>query len=192
MGPLLWPLALLLVGLLFILLEMFIPSGGVLGFLAGAAVIAAIVMAFITGGMGTGTVFLAATMVLVFAAVGTAVKVWPHTPIGRMIMIQPSDRPTGVSAEIETLYELVGRQGTAKCEMLPAGMIEIDRRTFDAISEGQPIEQGDPVEVVAVRGGHVVVRRGGNGQETPDSTPDDILSQPIETVGLEALDDPLG
>lgn len=191
MGPLIWPLALLLLGVLFILLEVFIPSGGVLSFLAGVAVITAIVMAFVTSGMATGTVFLAATTVLVIAVVSTAVRVWPHTPIGRLIMIQPSDRVTGASPEVESLHELVGRQGTAKCEMLPGGVIEIDRRPFDAISEGQPIAQGEVVEVVAVRGGHIVVRSGHGGRPKPNPTPDDILSQPIETVGLEALDDPL-
>ena len=52
MDALLWSILLLLLGLALIALEVFVPSGGVLGVLAALALIASIVVAF-SGGWAT-------------------------------------------------------------------------------------------------------------------------------------------
>ena len=72
--------------------------------------------------------------------------------------------------------------------MLPSGAVVIDGRTIDALSEGTPIEAGQRVRVIEVRGNRVVVRLA-EGEQGPPS--DDVLSQPIETLGLDSLEDPL-
>ena len=71
--------------------------------------------------------------------------------------------------------------------MLPSGAVEIDGQTIDALSEGVPIESGQRVRVIEVRGMRVVVRP---ADDEPPTT-DDVLSQPIDSLGLEPFDDPL-
>ena len=60
-----WPLVFLLVAVFLLVLEMFIPSGGLLSVLSGLAFLAAVITAFVYGGMGVGTAFLAGVGVLV-------------------------------------------------------------------------------------------------------------------------------
>ena len=53
MSPLLWITGLLFVGLLVMVLEVFIPSGGLLGFISIAAIVAAVATAFVEQGIGS-------------------------------------------------------------------------------------------------------------------------------------------
>src|SRR5689334_11983223 len=57
MNPLVWSVVLLLLGLALLALEVFLPSGGILGFLSISSLIAAVVLAFHRGAQ-TGFIFL--------------------------------------------------------------------------------------------------------------------------------------
>jgi membrane-bound serine protease (ClpP class) len=86
---------------------------------------------------------------------------------------------------------LIGRVGVARSKMLPSGAVEIDGRLVDAISQGMAIDPEQYVVVMEVRGNRVVVRPA-NDDEHPDRRrADDLLSRPIEELGIESLDDPL-
>ena len=63
MSPLFWITGLLFVGLFVMVLEVFIPSGGLLGFISIAAIVAAIATAFVEQGIGSGFLVLAITAV---------------------------------------------------------------------------------------------------------------------------------
>src|SRR5262249_43991186 len=86
-----------------------------------------------------------------------------------------------------SLRQLQGKLGVAKTVMLPSGAVLIDGQTIDALSEGPPIEAGQRVRVIEVHGNRVVVRV---ADDAPAST-DDVLSQPIESLGLDGRDAPL-
>jgi membrane-bound serine protease (ClpP class) len=75
----------------------------------------------------------------------------------------------------ERLKSLVGRLGRAKSKMLLSGVIIVDGRTVDAVSESMPIEVGQIVRVVQVRGHGVVVRPADD--EQPAEQPTDPLRQ---------------
>ena len=62
MTPLFWIVVLLAVGLLVMVLEVFVPSGGILGFVSVVAIIAAIVMAFVEQGPAVGMLVLTAAV----------------------------------------------------------------------------------------------------------------------------------
>jgi membrane-bound serine protease (ClpP class) len=90
---------------------------------------------------------------------------------------------------------LEGQLGIAKTKMLPSGMVVINGEKYDAISDGFPIEAGDPIKVVEVRENRIYVQPYDGMVEDVSNLPvrdRDILSQPIEELGLESLDDPLG
>jgi membrane-bound ClpP family serine protease len=61
-------------------------------------------------------------------------------------------------SEKEFLRSLIGQTGRAKSKMLLSGVITIDGRTIDAVSESMPVEVGQAVRVIQVRGHGVVVR----------------------------------
>ena len=192
MNPLSWAILLLICGLLLVVLEVFVPSGGVLGFLSIAALMTAIGMAFYQSGLQTGLIFVGVIAVAVPSLLAFAFRWWPHTPMGKRLLLGVPD-PSQLlpdSAMRRTLKELVGHVGTAKSLMLPSGSVEIDGMLLDATSEGLPIEAGQRVRVVEVRANRVVVRP--VDKDTSIQDRDDILSQPLESLGLDPFDEPLG
>ena len=64
MTPLTWLILLILLGVIFILLELFIPSGGVLAFCAAVCLVGAIVAGYYYYGPATGTILLAMEAIL--------------------------------------------------------------------------------------------------------------------------------
>ena len=70
MDPLYWSFLLLAVGFAFIVLEVFVPSAGLLGIFAGCFLIAGIVFAFIEG-YYTGAIVLLLTFLAIPAYMAT-------------------------------------------------------------------------------------------------------------------------
>jgi membrane-bound ClpP family serine protease len=160
MSPLVWILMLIGTGLSLILLEVFVPSGGVLGLLAVVALGAGVVTAFVEQGALLGMGVLAGTFLAVPAVLGAAFRWFPATPLGRRVLPPPpaAEEVLPDVAERHRLRELVGRAGRTTSDLLPWGSVAVDGVTCDAVSEGGPIGQDVAVEAVAVQGRAVVVR----------------------------------
>lgn len=189
MNFILWATLLLLLGLALIVLEMFIPSGGVLGLLSTLSILAAIVLAFVDG-PGTGLAFVLTTVVAIPAILAAAVRVWPDTPMGRHILLRvPTPEEVLPDSPLRReLKSLVGKYGVARSVMLPSGVVVIDGQPIDAIGQGVAIEPGQRIKVVEVRGTRVVVRPDDDEPPTPEA--EDPLSRPISTLGLDSLENP--
>ena len=188
-----WSILLLLLGLGLIALELFVPSGGVLGILAALAIIGSIAVAF-SGGWVTGVSMLVATMVILPIVLAAAVHYWPRTPIGRLIVLATPQRGDEVLADTpqyRQLKDLIGKRGVAKTKMLPSGAIVIEGRVYDAFSEGMAIDPGQPVRVTAVRTNRIVVILDDAPRERLAEN-SDMLAQPAQNLGLESLEQPLG
>jgi membrane-bound ClpP family serine protease len=181
-----WAVLLMLLGFGLLGLEFFVPSGGALGVLCALCLVGAIVLGFLEG-RGTGLAILLTECIVVPAAMGIAVRWWPHTPIGRLILVQRPSAPEDVLPETihyRGLKEFVGRRGLAKGLMLPSGSVVIDGKLFDAVSEGVPIDPGTAVIVVGVSTQRLVVRPDTTIRaelaETLDYAPE--LAEPFETA----------
>ena len=198
MNPLWWILILFGGGLLLLAIDVVIPSGGAMVVLAIISFIASIALAFSESvGLGLG-VFTGETIFLSIL-VAMFVKWWPHSPLGRRILIQRSRVETEPSElSQDDPKNLIGVVGVAKSKLLPAGSVVIHGRRYDAVSKGMPIEQGQTIEVVAVEMNRVVVRPTDRRlspkeplERRGNSSLDDPLSQSIEELGLDPFEDPL-
>jgi hypothetical protein len=144
--------------------------------------------------MQTGVIMLGVTSLAVPIVIMIAIQWWPHTPIGRRILIQPPENPDDVlpdTPEYRSLRLLTGKRGRTTSKMLPGGTVMIDRRTYEATSLGMPIEEHALVEVVEVRMNRLVVRPCDETEEslaTGAADSNDVLSRPIDSLGI---DDPL-
>ena len=189
MTGLTWAVLLLTLALALLFLELFVPSGGLLGHLSGAGIVASIVIVFRESAT-LGTLYLIGLAVLLPLILVTMVRYWPHTAIGRMMLnIPPPGSDTTASEVHNPLEDLVGKIGQAKSKMLPSGAIIIDGRNYDAFSRGFAIEVGDTVEVVRVEGNRIMVRP---VTERPASKLDsNPLDRPFEEVVPDPFDDPL-
>jgi len=196
MEPWVWSVLLMILGLLLVFLEIFLPSGGILGFLSIASIVASIGMAFYhyPDRPWVGGSLLVSSLIGLPVCAALALKWFPDTPIGRRFLLRVPKEEDVLpdSEERRAIKALIDKIGKAKSPMLPSGAVEIEGFTIDAVSEGMPIDAGQSVRVVEVHGNLVVVRP---TDEEPAPSPqgtDDVLSQPIERLGIEDLEDPLG
>lgn len=190
LDPFTWAIILLLLGCALVVLEVFVPSGGILGMLAGLAILGSIVFAFrrdTTAGLS----FMLVAMVAVPVLLTLAFRIWPHTPMGKAFLGElPSEEEL---KPVDPRRELVGRLGIAKSLMLPSGSVLIEGHWIDAVTQGDAIEPGEPVVVVEVRANRVVVRKADPDElEQLAADPRDVLSKPIDELGFDDFDEPLG
>jgi membrane-bound ClpP family serine protease len=171
---------------------LFVPSGGLLTVLAAISVVVSVVVAF-TIGIREGVILLSVTVVLVPVVLVAAVRVWPYTPIGRLMLISRPKHPDEVlpdNAQYRGLRDLIGRTGVSTTKMLPSGVVEIDGKSYDAVGDGVAIDAGVAVHVIDVRTNRIVVRLG-EGQMTGyrhQESDDNRLSRPFESLGIEDID----
>ena len=160
MSPVVWVAALFLVGIGVMILEVFVPSGGVLAFVSLAAIIAAIATAFLELGPGAGTGMIALSVAVVPTIIGLAFRWFPETPLGRRVLPAPP-QPDDVVPDAprrQRARDLIGQAGRTTIDLLPWGTVVIGTETVDGVSEGGPIDAGTEVVVVAAQGAAVVVR----------------------------------
>jgi membrane-bound serine protease (ClpP class) len=185
-----WASLLLLLGLGLVMLEVFVPSGGILGCLAGISLLVAVILAFVSSPY-SGLGFVAICIVALPICLAVALHYWPSTPMGRRILLPTTDGDEMLPDDEfrRELKDLVGKLGVAKSLMLPSGAVQVGDRLIDAVSEGPAIEPGQKVRVIEVRSNRVVV------SPAEDSAPvlsgSDELSRPIDTIGLDPFEDPL-
>lgn len=147
--------------LALVVLEAFVPSGGVLGILAGLAAIGGIVM-FWRFDSVWGMVSLGVTLVALPFVIGAVLWIAPNTPIGRALTLHDeqqrvneegpppnADDPTAIA---------VGTEGIALTDLRPVGACKINGRRIDCIAQAGLIESGTKVKVLRVEGSSVRVK----------------------------------
>ncbi len=162
---LIWAILCLLAAVVLFLIELLVPSAGILGMLASLCLVASIVMFFgvnWTLGLVMSIVSLAALPFL-FAL---AIRVWPSTPLARLLTLGNPNQsaetldedPTAGAVSPNQADELIGAQGVALNDLHPVGSCRFGQRKYDCIAEGSFIEKGAPVRAVGWSGAQVKVR----------------------------------
>jgi membrane-bound ClpP family serine protease len=161
----LWAILLILLGLLLLVIEVFVPSGGAITTLAIVALIVGVVMVFYApesegGGRTSGFLAIAALFVLIPIVMGVAFHFWPKTPMGKKFFLPEPEADSTFAAlpEFEELEELKGQIGKTVTPHGTSGSTIIQGRRIDTKTEGLFVEAGRWVRVVDVRAGQVTVR----------------------------------
>jgi membrane-bound serine protease (ClpP class) len=148
------PIALVAVGVAAILLEMFVPSFGIIGVAGFGCLVASVVLAYARLGGTVGTIFLAAVLVLAPALIFLGLKVFPRTFFGQWL-IHREDLVTPPARHAD----LTGAAGRALTDLRPSGTALIDGRRISVVTGGEYVGKDEQVSVVAVEGSRIVVRR---------------------------------
>jgi len=165
-------LGLLLLALVLFAVELFIPSGGMLGILCGLAAIASVISFFLyspaMGGFALLIYLIATPFLLVYG-----VKLWSRTPIGRRLILGGTEELDGrgldddeIDQEIESRRRqthdseasMIGRIARTATPLRPVGVIRLDGRRLDALAESGVIAADADVEVIAVLDNQIKVR----------------------------------
>jgi membrane-bound ClpP family serine protease len=149
----------ILLGLLLLVAEFFIPSGGVLLALSLAAIAIGVVMTF-SYSIDTGLITLLGLFVVIPAVVGVMLHYWQKTRMGRRFFLSgPEQDATIASMPVHLeLEQLRGRFGRAISALRPAGVVDFDGRRVDCITEGMMVEPEAWVRCIEVKAGKVIVR----------------------------------
>ena len=178
----------ILVALMLLTVEVFLPTAGTVVIIALLVTIAAVAAAFLHSAM-YGSIFLLLIVVAVPFLFAAAVKIWPHTPIGRMILIGDIKKENVMPKDSHYIRvaDQIGRIGVAHTKMYPSGIVIIDDQKFDAVTKGFPIEAGESVKVVSVQGNRLQVQKdsGGEAQNSDGEAPDGELAKTMEELGIE-------
>jgi membrane-bound ClpP family serine protease len=157
-----WGLGLIAAGLLLIIVEVFVPSGGLIALVAAGCSIAGVYCLF----RYNTTWGLLGILVLVVggpAFFAFALKIWPSTPMGRKLMgerppeVVEAERLADLKSR-EALHALVGAEGKVLTDLRPIGMIEVDGRRYDALAQSSFVPAGSMVRITAVEGNQIRVR----------------------------------
>lgn len=141
-----------------LVLEIFIPSHGVLTVVGVGVLVGAIAKTFEYYGPGAGALAVIGSMIglPVFAVV--AVKVWPHTRIGKLIAPpNPVYEAEAFAPELSEIRGLVGQCGRSLSPLRPVGTCEFGDRRLECICESGMIDAGVVVRAVGTRGRNLEV-----------------------------------
>jgi membrane-bound ClpP family serine protease len=158
-----WGIGLLAAALLLVILEVFVPSGGLIAIVATLCAVGGVACLFRVsttwGLVGILSLIFLAPLVFSFA-----LKVWPHTPIGRRMLGETS--PEQIEAERraaerehEQRLALIGREGVVLTDLRPVGVVEVDGKRYDALSEESLIRAGTRIRVSIAEPNQLRVRR---------------------------------
>jgi membrane-bound serine protease (ClpP class) len=160
-------------GVFFLLLEVLVlPGFGIFGLGGGAMILASLVLATQTFvlprtesqmvDLRHSLTIVAASTLLVIASSIALRRYLPNAPVFRKLLLNPPPEEELVDLDYrESLADfshLVGEQGVATTNLMPAGKAEFNGQLVDVISEGLPIDRGSPIVVVKARGNRVLVR----------------------------------
>jgi membrane-bound serine protease (ClpP class) len=153
--------ALILIGLLLLVAEVFIPSAGVLFVLAVCGLVGGVAMTFLHGGDHyLGWITLIALFIIIPVLGRMLFVYWPKTAVGkRFLMPGPEEDATIASMPVNLeLEQLRGKIGRAISALRPAGVVDFDGKRIDTITEGMMVEPGQWVRCIDVHTGKVIVR----------------------------------
>ena len=139
-------------------IELLLPTGGLLAILCVASAIASIVLGFMHTPT-TGMVLLALHSVAAPFMLMFGLRVAAKSPLGKKLVLS-AEIPARTGGETVPALALpaVGETGEAITPLRPGGFVRMNGRRIDATAEGDLIDAGTPVEVVSVRDGQVRVR----------------------------------
>ena len=146
----------------FIVLELFIPSHGVLTIAALISLGYGIVRCFFVSEL-LGFVVTIVTVAAIPVFLIALVKIWPDTWIGKRIAIKKPDtaQPGDSIPDAGKLDKLLGQTGQAITDLRPVGAVMFGDERVDCVAQTGQIEEGQKVEVIRVEGVRVVVRQQG-------------------------------
>lgn len=167
-------LILISIGVVLLLAEILLPTGGFL--VVGALLFFALgVGTILYYGDTTEAVVALGGLAVGLPAVGfVAIHAWRRLSIGAALEAGAAEGGVGSSPQIGELEALKGRVGKTVSPMRPSGTVEFDGRRVDAMTEGMMIDAGVWVRCVDARAGKVIVRQ----MEAPGDIHDINLDDP--------------
>lgn len=150
------PIILQLAGVVVIIAEIIIPSGGILSIVAIGVFGYSLFIVFYEISMTIGFSFVAADLILIPVLVIVGLKLLARSPA---TLRKTLSRKEGVSSQSSELESYVGTQGNAVTDLRPAGIAVINGKRVDVVTRGEYLDKDSAIIVTAVTGNQIIVRK---------------------------------
>jgi membrane-bound ClpP family serine protease len=148
------PLILQVIGVVVIIAEIILPSGGILSILAASALGFSLYKAFAIS-KNIGMLFSLADIIMLPVLVILGLKLLAKSPVTLRKTLAKED---GVVSQKDGMNQLLNSSGVAVTDLRPAGSIKINDNKIDAVTQGDYIDKGTLVHVIKVTGNQVIVK----------------------------------
>ncbi len=143
-------------GVLLLILEIFvIPGFGVAGIFGIISISAGLILAFDISSIQMAFTVVCSSMVVTTVLVIVSFFLLPKSLIFTRVAL--AEDTAGYHSSV-SYDDLLGKKTKTLTPFRPAGIIEIDGKRYDAITEGSFIDKDTDVEVVQVQGNKIVIR----------------------------------
>jgi len=142
---------LIVVGIILLIAEIFIPSFGVTGVFGIVSIVAGVVFTSDTfiGGLLLFTVIIVVTLVLMYLAY----KVMSSVKSPLILTESVKEEETN-----EKLSFFLGKEGIAATPLRPSGTGDFDGVRLDVLTQGEFIEKGSSITVEEIHGKKIIVK----------------------------------
>lgn len=148
------PLVLQIIGVIVIIAEIILPSGGILSIIAISVLGFSLFKAFSISS-NIGMIFSVADIIMIPLAVLLGLKLLAKSPV---TLRKTLSKKEGVVSQKKDMDQLLDASGVAVTDLRPAGSIRIDKKKIDAVTQGEYIDKGALVHVIEVTGNQVIVK----------------------------------
>jgi len=172
-----WEIALLSIGVVLLMLEIFlIPGFGIFGITGLLCIIVGLVAMVLPNApdklpipqtemdwdlLTKGIFAIGVGFVAALIAAALVSKYLARVPIAsKLIMAQAEAASSAPASEVSPIHRIdVGAEGTVHSPCRPVGMVRFGDELFDAVAEGEMIESGASVRVLRREGNRLVIER---------------------------------
>jgi membrane-bound serine protease (ClpP class) len=159
------PIIILIAGIIFCIIEIFVPGFGIFGIIGSAFIVISVVIRIILGIteeqipslvfmlMIVVTVIIGCVLIMIFAA--------KHGLLGRSPFVE---NRTSISVDYgkkdeKEMLKLIDKVGFAVTDFVPSGRFILNEQTFDAVSQSEFIKKGDKVKIVDFKDNMIFVKK---------------------------------
>ena len=152
------PAMLLTIGIVFCIIEMFIPGVGFFGISGSISIIAGIVIRFIRGFNLTQMLILVFIVAVILTMAGLAIV--HSAKVGLLSHSPLVNNKTAILVNFtnEELNNLVGKVGFTITECRPIGKAKIEGNVYEVMADNQLLPEDTDIKVVRIEGNNIVVK----------------------------------
>ncbi|MBU1171790.1 MAG: serine protease [Proteobacteria bacterium] len=156
MKSLLLPFILQLLGIAIVIVEVIVPTGGILALVATAMIGYSLYIVFSVVSTGAGMIFVVADLILIPISLVVGFKLLAKSPATLKKSLS-SDQ--GVQSQSPEMEQYIGMEGVAITDLRPSGTALINGKRLDVVSRGEYLERSSEVVVLSVTGNQIIVSK---------------------------------
>lgn len=149
-----FPILLQVLGLVVIVVEIFVPSLGILAVMAAGILFYSLYLVFTTISYTVGIVFLGVDILLIPVILVLGFKALGASSLSLHKRLSSKE---GVFSQAPDLVSWKGKKGEAITDLRPSGTVMIEGNRLDAVTDGEYVDAGTPIVVTLVSGNRIVV-----------------------------------